>query len=128
MASFEMGATLETMTNIEALTTPLPPPLAPPPRYPVQKTAASGRVYNRGFLIGRWIFSILRSAQLTQLRVFCPGKSATVYIKTLAADDTYRVYSAVMILPDEEDRQPAVRDRLEYQVTFTQMVEIEVEE
>lgn len=128
MASFEMGATLETMTNIELLATPIQPPLAPPPQYAARATASSGRVYDRGFLSGRWIFSILKAAQRTQLRTFCPGASANVYIKTLASDDTYKVYSAVMVWPEGESRQPAVRDRTEFVISFTHMIEIEVEE
>ena len=128
MASFEIGTTLAGMTNIEALATPLPVPLAPPPRYPRRVRAASGRVYSQGYPSCEWIFSPLSSAQRAQLKTFCAGESANVYIKTLAADDTYKTYQAVMVWPEGEDREPAVRDRIDFAVSFTHLIEIIEEE
>jgi hypothetical protein len=124
MANFEIGTTLAGMTNIEALTVPLPVPLAPPPRFARRVRAASGRVYGQGFVSCEWVFSPLSAAQRAQLKTLCAGESANVFIKTLAADDTYRVYQAVMVWPESEDREPAVRDRIDFAVSFTHLVEI----
>ena len=128
MADFEIGTTLEGMVNIEALTPALSVPRAPFRDYAETILASSGRVYGRGFPSCRWLFSRLNSSQRDELKEFCSGASANVYIKTLANDDTYHIYSAVMVWPQDEEREPAVRDRLDLEILFTHLVEIPEEE
>lgn len=128
MADFEIGTTLETMTNIEALTPALSVPRAPFRDFADRVTASSGRVFGRGFPFCRWLFSRLTGAQREELKSFCAGESANVYIKTLANDDVYHVYQAVMVWPQGEEREPAVRDRMELEILFTHLVEIPEEE
>lgn len=122
MAQFALGNS-NPPDNIETLAVPLPVPRAVHRDYAELVTAASGRVYGRGYPSCQWTFSRLTSSQRAQLRIFCPGASATVYITTLANDDAYHTYQAVMAWPEEESREPAVRDRLELTVTFTHLVE-----
>ncbi|MEJ5201567.1 MAG: hypothetical protein WHV66_04975 [Anaerolineales bacterium] len=123
MADFKIGTTLSGMTNIESLTTPLPVPRAVFRDYAEKVTAASGRTYGRGYPVCQWTFSLLTSAQRQQLRQFCPGASAAVYICTLANNDTYYNYQAVMHWPEEEERDPSKRrDRLELTILFTHLV------
>lgn len=123
MAQFALG-TSNPPTNIETLPTPLPVPRAVHRDYAELVTAASGRVYGRGYPSCQWTFSRLTNAQRAQLKSFCLGASASVYIATLANDDAYHTYQAVMTWPEEENREPAVRDRLELTVTFTHLVEV----
>lgn len=128
MAEFAL-ATSNPPTNIETLTVPLPVPRAPFQEYAERVLAASGRVHGRGYPLCQWTFSRLTSDQVEQLRVICPGVSANVYITTLANDDEYHTYQAVMTWPEEEAREPATRDRLDLSITFTHLIEeVEVEE
>lgn len=122
MAEFAIG-TSTPPTNIETLTTPLPVPRAPFQESAERVQAASGRVYGRGYPRCQWVFSRLTSAQVEQLRVICPGISAIVYMTTLANDDEYHDYQAVMTWPEEEAREPATRDRLDLTITFSHLVE-----
>lgn len=123
MAEFAIG-TSNPPTNIESLPTPLPTPRAVFRDYAELVTAASGRVYGRGYPSCQWTFSRLTSAQRAQLKSFCLGASAQVYIKTLANDDAYHTYQAIMQWAEDEQREPAVRDRLELTITFTHLVEV----
>lgn len=123
MAQFALG-TSNPPTNIEALPTPLSVPRAVHRDYAELVTAASGRVYGRGYPTCQWTFSRLTNEQRAQLKSFCLGVSANVYIKTLANDDAYHTYQAIMVWPEDEQREPAVRDRLELTVTFTHLVEV----
>jgi len=131
LSDFEIGLTAGTMTNIESLATPLPVPRAPFKPYAKSVTAASGVSVGKGFPSCQWIFSRITPAQREQLRLFCAGDSATVYIRTMTneadpgnsvAADAYREYQAVMHWP-EERRDPAkTHDRLEFPVGFTHLV------
>jgi len=123
MAQFAIG-TSNPPNNIETLTVPLPAPRAVHRDYAELVTASSGRVYGRGYPYCQWTFSHLTSAQRAQLKSFCSGASANVYIRTLADDDAYHTYQAVMQWPEEEQREPAVRDRLELTISFTHLVEV----
>lgn len=122
MADFKIGTTQANMTNIEILTTALPVPRAIFRDYAEMIAAASGRTYGRGFPSCQWVFSLLTSEQRQQLKAFCVGASAQVYIRTLANDDQYYDYRAVMHWPVEEERDPSKRrDRLEFEIEFTHL-------
>ena len=122
MADFKIGTTQANMTNVEALATPLPVPRSVFRDFADVVTAASGRSYGRGLPTCKWIFSVLTSAQRQQLKTFCSGKSAVIYIRTLANDDVYYNYRAIMHWPVEEERDPSKRrDRLEFEIEFTHL-------
>lgn len=122
MADFKIGTTQANMTNVEALATPLPVPRSVFRDFAEIVTAASGRSYGRGLPTCKWIFSVLTSAQRQQLKTFCASKSAIVYICTLANDDVYYNYRAIMHWPVEEERDPSKRrDRLEFEIDFTHL-------
>jgi hypothetical protein len=122
VADFKIGTTQANMTNVEALATPLPVPRSVFRDFADVVTAASGRSYGRGLPTCKWIFSVLTSAQRQQLKTFCSGKSAVVYIRTLANDDVYYNYRAIMHWPVEEERDPSKRrDRLEFEIEFTHL-------
>lgn len=131
LSEFKIGSTLVGITNIESLTTPLPVPRAPFKPYARSLSAVSGISVGKGFPSVTWIFSRLTPAQREQLRSFCTGDSATVYIQTMTneantgagvAADSYHVYQAIMHWP-EEKRDPAkTHDRLEFSINFTHLV------
>ncbi len=58
-----------------------------------------------------WYWGLLTQAGRNALRAYCTGKSARVYIATRKNDnsDAYTTYDAVMLWPDEEDRQASRR-------------------
>ncbi len=125
MADFRIGTTQANMTNIENLSVPLPVPRAVFRDYAETVMAASGRAYGRGYPSCQWIFSLLTSEQRQQLKSFCSGASAQVYIRTLNNNDVYADYQAIMHWPDEEERDASKRrDRLELTVTFTHLVQL----
>lgn len=122
MADFRIGTTQANMTNIETLTVPLPIPRSVFHECAETVIAASGRTYGRGLPVCKWTFAILTSAQRQQLKFYCAGLSAVVYIRTLANDDQYYNYRAIMHWPIEEERDPSKRrDRLEFEIEFTHL-------
>jgi hypothetical protein len=121
MADFEIGTTLMGMTNIEQLSTPL---TAPKSAYlPYARTANKGSGGTRGIgsPVAQWMFALLSAAQLNQLKTFCPGASADVYIRTKLDDDTYADFSGKMIWPNEpQDRWYG--ERKNFTVVFRNLI------
>ena len=125
ISDFKIGTTLAGLVNLEALTTPLTAPKAPYKPWNTSQAAASGLSIGKGFPSCQWTFSQLTPAQRDQLRSFCAGKSAIVYIRTMTNDtnDSYANFQAIMTWPDEEKRDPTKRhDRLEMTFSFTFLV------
>jgi len=96
--SFEIGTTSST-TNLESLTVPVNPPSRPPDykEWSSSYDQADGGMAGDGYPIAIWTFDYLTAAQVAQLRTFCTGRSAAIYINTLINDDTYDKFSCVMI-------------------------------
>ncbi len=65
----------------------VPQPKALPPKWPTEIPLPSGQVRRMGFPQQTWHFGYLERAQRDQLREYCPGKSAEVYITTEIFDD-----------------------------------------
>jgi hypothetical protein len=124
LSEFKIGTTLVGLTNIESLTVPLPVPRAPYKPYAKTVTSSSGVTVGKGFPSVIWTFSRLTPVQREQLRTFCTGSSAVVYIRTMINDaDAYANYQAVMHWTDDETRDPAkTHDRLELKISFTHLV------
>jgi hypothetical protein len=132
ISSFEIGATYAAMANLESLTVPLPVPRAPFKPYARIRRAVSGKSIGQGLPVCQWIFSRLTPLQREQLRYFCTGASAAVYIRTMTNEadtgqsvtaDAYHDYLAVMHWPEDERRDPAkTHDRLELVIEFTHLV------
>lgn len=121
--SYELGTTYAGMTNVEELATPLPPPRSTFKPYSQAVNLGNGRVRGNGCPVTEWRFGFLKQAQRDQLRTFCPGASAEVYIKTRQNDsaDSYQVYTAVMVWPEEEEKRAG--RRLDFVVKFRNLVE-----
>ncbi len=120
MADYRIGTSQVNMTAIETLGLPVPRSIFRD--YAERVMAASGRTFGRGYPACSWVFSLLTSSQRHALKTYCTGASAVVYIRTLANDDTYHNYRAIMHWPDEEERDPSKRrDRLEFAIEFTHL-------
>lgn len=105
MAEFMIGTTLIGMVNLEALTVPMVPPKS---NYlPFARTVNLGNGGKRGggSPVAIWDFTLITLEERNQLKTFCPGASADVYIHTKLNDDTYADFSGKMIWVDgAEDR------------------------
>jgi len=123
---YKIGTTLEGMTLLTELTTPLKPPAAAFTPSVGSITLGDGTERAIGSALTAWHWGFLTSNQRDQLKEFCPGKSAEVYIRTILADGTYANYSCVMVWPQNENRQST--RVVDITVDFRQMVLIPPEE
>ena len=89
-------------TNLESLTVPVNPPRGRFFEAGVWLDKADGNQRGQGFPTARWEFDELSQAMVTQLRSFCSGQSASVYIKTRKNDGTFAIYSAIMLWPSDQ--------------------------
>lgn len=94
-------------TNLEELATPVNPPKGIFFEAAQWLDTADGQRRGQGFPTAEWLFMTLTQAMLDQLRIFCPGQSAPVYITTRALDGNFATYSAVMLWPSDQLRQRA---------------------
>jgi len=120
---YEIGTSYGGMANLEDLTTPVDPPKSsfwPHSRY---VNLGNGQVRGAGFARAEWRWGFVTQAQRNQLRTFCTGASAEVYIQTRKNDtsDAYQVYTAVMVWPEEEQRENG--RRLDFVIEFRDLVE-----
>jgi hypothetical protein len=124
----EIGTTLEGMTNLESLTTPIPNPKPFYRQFSEVVATLGGGNYGRGYAQVDWVWNVLTREQRDQLRTFCAGASATVYIRTRTNDnsDAYKKFIAIMRFPNEEERDS--RARLDFKIAFMHLVEIVEEE
>ena len=120
---YEIGSTYGGMTNVEELTTPLPAPKSTFRPYSQLIRLGNGTARGGGWAVATWRFGFLSQAQRDQLRTFCTGASSSVYIKTRKNDstDAYQVYTAVMIWPEEEEKQAG--RRLDFVIQFVNLQE-----
>lgn len=124
MAEFEIGATLETLTNVQELAVPLVPPKSQFMPYARTVNLGSGGKRGVGFPVAIWEFALITIEERNQLKTFCVGASEAVYIHTKRNDDTYANYSATMIWPEGiEDRWYG--EKRNFTIVFRNLVEIE---
>lgn len=120
---YKIGTTLLGMTNIEELTVPIPNMQSYFKPYGEVVILGNGMQFGRGFAQVDWKWNFLTREQRDQLRTFCTGASATVFIRTRVNDsaDQYKNYQCLMFWPLEEER--FARKRLDFMVQFRQLVE-----
>lgn len=120
--SYQIGTALGSMTNLESLTTPVSPPKSKPKFYEEALDLGDSTVRGGGRPSVVWHWDFLTQAQRDQLRTFCTGASANIYIKSRGLDSTsaYMCYSAVMIWPIEEER--VATKRLDFNIEFRNLV------
>lgn len=119
-----IGATLGTLTALNLLSVPLPEPEVPPfMDYSDERMMASGLSVGKGAPNTVWIFPLFETvAPRNQLKVFCPGKSARVYIRTRKSNGNYGTFFCIMHWPISEN--PLNEWAVENVFRFTHMVEV----
>jgi hypothetical protein len=124
--SFEIGTTYANRVNVETLTTL--PDMGPASEFydysESLPTGDGGRV-TRGkpYAIWKWaghmptdLFNALRTT-------YCPGGSASVYIRTLKADyATYAYYTAKMIWPELDSYSRNAKGYTDVRIRFDNLV------
>lgn len=119
-SEFKIGTTSGNMAYLGNLTTPVPAPLAEHANWGETIDLESGGVLAGGSTPHIWKFGVLSQAQRDQLKAFCAGASATVFIRTKTNAGTYAVYQAIMYWPQNERRDSGWY--LDTQIKFDFMV------
>lgn len=103
--TFQIGTSLMDLEDIEQLTTALPLPKSNYLAYARVNNKGNGGTRGVGSPVATWTFGVLTLDQYNQLKSFCPGSSADVYIETKLDDDTYEIFQGKLIWPNEpQDR------------------------
>jgi hypothetical protein len=113
--------------NLEDLTTPLDAPRSSFVDYSQTIPLGDGTVRGAGWPIAEWRWGYMSQAQRDQLRTFCTGASAAVYVRTRENDtsDAYQRYTCTMIWPTDGEEKVHGK-RLDFVVTFQNLVELSV--
>ena len=127
MASdFMIGATAETLTALDELTTPLPDPQWEFREYRKMARLGDGSSMGIGPRSVVWVFPMLEPEQIAQLETFL-GNSA-IYIQTLKRDDTSAVYEVLMNWNDpaqDGKHQPGFKGwRIGHEIEFIVLNEV----
>ena len=124
MASSFMIGTTSSTTSLDALTTPLPDPRSSYLPYARVNNKGNGGTRGIGSPVAQWQFQILSVEQYNQLKTFCAGASADVYINTKLDDDTFETFQGTMIWPNEpQDRWYG--ERKNFTVLFRNLILVE---
>jgi len=105
---YEIGTTYVGMKNLGSLTVPVPAPKGDFVDYSRRVNLGDSTVRGLGYARGFWRWNDgLERTQRDQLKAFCSGASAAVFIRTRRNDnsDEYKYYTTVMIWPEEEERE-----------------------
>lgn len=118
-SGYKIGTSVVGLTAVESLTVAVP---APKSNYqPYQEAIDLGDRKTRGLGLPSttWRWNIITAAQRNQLRAFCAGASAEIYIATRKDDDTFGNFKAVMIWPQAEERD--FLRRMSFEIRFTSL-------
>lgn len=122
--NYEIGTTLTTMTNVEALTTAVWPPKHSYQPYSRLVDTGDGGQRGLGYPVVGWHWDSggqdgITRAQRDQLRTFCTTAAAPVYIRTKTNDsaDIYHYCKAMMLWPLEEPKD-SKGVRTQFALTF----------
>jgi hypothetical protein len=104
MATYEykLGTTYGGMTNLEEMAKPVSAPHHTIPQYSKPTNLGSSQVRGLGWKTIVWHWDFIAQDQYDQLKSFCTGLSASVFINTRKSDGTYQTYSAIMLWPTKE--------------------------
>jgi hypothetical protein len=122
---YEIGLTAGSMVNLADLGAApgVSYPKSSPMFFAQTTTLADNTERGIGLPVTVWHWTVLPQEMRDQLRAFCPGASATVYIRTRALDanSTFHIYQAVMVWPSQSEIYDA-RYRTDFTIEFRQMV------
>lgn len=122
-SNFRIGTTLVGLTALSALTTPVHDPRSSFQDYQEALELGDSSVRGGGRPSATWKWGWVTRDMREQLRTFCPGASARVFISTDKNDDddAFADFEAVMIWPLKEDPQHGTR--LDFTIEFRDLVE-----
>ena len=125
-SSFKIGTSVAGLTSLDELTTWVPDPRSFYQQFSRLVNLGSGLKRGAGYPITTWSYGDLTQAQREQLRTFCSGASAEVYIQTRTNDEDeettpslFKIFKAVMIWPEGEENHAS--RRLDFIITFTRL-------
>ena len=123
MGIYKIGLTSGGMTDLKSLTVPIPYPKSSYRDGAGRLRLGNKQIKDVGLPVAVWDWGFLSQAQRDQLRTFCAGASATVYIQTRTNEtaDTFDTFSAIMEWP-EGDGQLDFTRRVNFSVQFTDLV------
>lgn len=121
---FGIGTSAETITDLQDLDVPITYPKSA--YLPTAVTKKTGANTKRGFglPVAYWTFPLMSLDERNQLKSFCSGYSATVYICTKKDDDTYAKFQCVMNWPDDDTSGRWFGERKEIIIEFVNLMEI----
>lgn len=117
---FEIGTVVDETVTLTSLG--VPAPKYEYGLYAGEIILGDGTARGVGFPVTAWHWTFLTDAQRTALRTYCPGKSASVFIRTIKDDNTYADFEAIMIWPTHEERQSG--RVMDFTLEFRNMVEL----
>ena len=121
MAEFEIGTTEGGMANLDTIIDDDHMPKSNYLPYARVHNKGNGGTRGVGSPVATWSFPFLSLAEYNQLKSFCPGSSADVFIRTKLDDDTYADFEAKLIWPNEpQDRWYA--NRRNWTITFRNLI------
>ncbi len=127
MASeFKIGTTLEGITALADLTTPLPDPQWE--YFPYSKLVSLGDGSARGLGMAKviWKFPLLEVEQIDELRTLCPEASGEIYFRSKIYDDTFVSFAGTVVWPVAKDGSHKFNGvRAELTLEFRNLVEQE---
>ncbi len=124
MAQFMIGTTQGGMVNLEELNTPITPPKSTFMPVAVTRKTGNGSKRGFGFPVAYWSFPLMSLDERNQLKIFCTGASASVYIRTKKDDDSYVDYQATMNWPDDDTSDRWYGERKNILIEFVNLVAV----
>jgi hypothetical protein len=131
LTSYKIGTTVLGLQYLESLTQPVRPPRFTYQPYSKQLTLGDGSVRGGGYPWATWHWDLLGAKERDQLRTFCSGASAWIYIQTRVntntttptpAIDIYKVFYALMIWPNPEGERDMGGYHKDFEIKFQAMV------
>lgn len=123
--AYSIGSTSE-VTALTELTVPIPESHRPQSSYLV-KTEKLGSAMSRivGIPVVEWRFPKITVAQRDQLKTYCPGASAYVYIRSALYEnnDEEKLLYCIMEFPISEDRKAGFRFDLVIRFLVLEVIE-----
>jgi hypothetical protein len=129
-STFMIGATAETLTSLDELTTPLPDPQWEFREYRKMVRLGDGSMQGLGPQTVTWGFPMLEPAQIAELEAF--ASDDPIYIQTPKRDDTSAIFEVLFNIPDprqDGSHKAGLRGwRLGYELELIVLSEVEGEE
>lgn len=116
--NYEIGTTFGGITNLGDLTPAVPEPKSDFNDFSEYLSLGNGTVRGAGWTTAEWRWTYLNRARRDEMKTFCPGASAEVFIRTRNNDtvDAYEYYTAVMVWPIDEEK--SYSQRMDFVVRF----------